>query len=125
MRNILVFIITCWIACLVQVAYSGTGAIPSGENIKMLKDNIIFKNTSTRIITGDSDDPQSVAKSGDEGSFYIQDGTGYWYRKTDTGSTTNWVSAVFSATGTDNCIARWNGTGVPLLEDSIWQCNYP
>jgi hypothetical protein len=97
-------------------SHAGTGAIPSGQNIKMLKDNIRFKTTNTRIMSGDSDDPTVVAKSADEGSIYIQDGTGDLYVKRDTGSTLNWLSLILG-TGTDNNIARWDGsTGI---QDSL------
>ena len=61
----------------------------NGENVKALKNNLIFK-SDTRVMTGDTDDPTSVAKSADIGSIYIRSGTREIYVKTDNGSTTNW-----------------------------------
>lgn len=105
-----------------NVVWAGGGTFPQGPNVKVLKDNFIFKNTRTKIMTGDSDNPTVVAKEGDEGTLYIQDGTGAWYRKTDTGSSLNWQVAIFGApgAGTDECVPRWDGTGVPLLQDSLF-----
>lgn len=76
--------------CLVE-AEAGPACIFNGADVKCLKDNIKFKTTSTRIMTGDSDDPTSVAKSADESSLYLRDGTAEVYIKQDTGSTTNWT----------------------------------
>lgn len=101
-------------------ALAGTGAIPSGPNVKLLKDNLRFKNTDTKIMTNDSDDPTLVAKDAERGSLYIKSDDGVVYRKTDSGSSTNWVQlSGVSGTGTDNCVARWDGTGSILLQDSV------
>lgn len=102
-------------------AHAGTGAIPSGENIKLLKDNLRFKTTDTKIMTNDSDDPTSVAKDAEIGSMYIRSTTGVLYQKQDSGSSTNWLPLLIgpAGSGTDNRIVRWNGTGVPLVQDSL------
>ena len=55
-----------------------------------LKDIFSFKRSGIRIITGDSDDPTSVAKTAVIGSLYIRSGTSEIYKKLDGGSSTNW-----------------------------------
>ena len=68
----------------------GGPTVFNGTNIKLLKDNLRFKTTDTKIMSGDSDDPSAVAKSADESSLYLRDGTNGLYIKTDSGSSTNW-----------------------------------
>ncbi len=65
-------------------------AIFNGSTVKILKDILRFK-TSTEIITGDSDDPTSVAKDAPIGSLYIRGTTSEVYVKQDAGSSTNWT----------------------------------
>lgn len=102
--------------------WGGTGAIPSGQNIKLLKDNLRFKTTDTKIMSGDSDDPTAVAKDAEIGSIYIRSTTGVLYQKQDSGSSTNWLPLLIgpSGSGTDDCVPRWDGTGVPVLQDSLF-----
>lgn len=118
MKNIILILLLC---IATQVAWAGTGAIPSGPNIKLLKDNLRFKNTNTRILTNDSDDPQSVAKDSEVGSLYIRSTTGAMYQKQDSGSSTNWSPLLIGSagTGTDDCVARWDGTGSTSLQDAL------
>jgi hypothetical protein len=65
-------------------------------------------------------DPTAVATNASQGSLYINGSA--VYRKTDNGSSTNWVPLLStgSGAGTDDCLARWNGTGVFLLQDSAF-----
>lgn len=102
-------------------SHAGTGAIPSGPNIKLLKDNLRFKSTDTKIMTNDSDDPTVVAKSAEIGSIYIRSTTGTLYQKMDSGSSTNWQALLIGGVGlgTDNHLSRWDGTGSPSLQDSL------
>lgn len=101
-------------------AMAGTGAIPSGENIKLLKDNLRYKSTDTKIMASSSDDPTVIAKDAEIGSLYIQLSTGTLYQKQDSGSSTNWLPIPIapSGSGTDNHLVRWDGTGSPVLQDS-------
>lgn len=87
-------------------SFGGAGTFPQGDHVKQLKDKIEFKNTLTQIITNDSDDPTSVAKSADIGSLYIKRDDGKLYSKTDNGSSTNWIDVI-------------NGTGTALTQGSI------
>ena len=98
------------------------GAIFQGANILQLKPNIIMKDSSVRIMTGDTDDPTAVAKDAAQGSLYIRSGTGVLYQKQDSGSSTNWIPLLVgpAGAGTDECVARWNGTGVSVLQDSVF-----
>jgi hypothetical protein len=64
-------------------------AIWDGLKVKILN-SILNINDNIEVITGDSDDPTSVAKSANQGSLFIRSGTSEIYRKTDNGSSTNW-----------------------------------
>jgi hypothetical protein len=119
-KNILLFCLLVLLMTFTLDGSAGTGAIPSGPNIKLLKDNLRFKNTDTKIMTNDSDDPTLVAKNAAPGSIYIRtDGT--MYQKQDAGSSTNWQSLLIGAVGngTDNHLSRWDGTGTGTLQDSL------
>ena len=61
----------------------------SGNDVKTLKSNIDI-NSNAKVLTGDSDDPTSVAKDAPIGSLYIKSDDGVHYRKLDAGSSTNW-----------------------------------
>lgn len=95
--------------CFAEVQ-AGPGCIFNGADVKCLKDNLRFKTTPTRIMTGDSDNPQSVAKSAHPGSLYIQDGTGNWYRKLDTGSSVNWTLMTSTENASVAIDRAWGGT---------------
>ena len=65
--------------------------------------------------------PSVVSKDADEGSAYIQNGTGTWYKKTNTGDTLDWQLFIFGALGlggVDNFLPRWDQTGSGVLQDS-------
>ena len=68
----------------------GNVAIFSGNDAKLLKTNINLFD-SVKILSG-SADPTSSAQSAPKGSIYMSTSTGLIYRKTDAGSSTNWVS---------------------------------
>jgi hypothetical protein len=59
--------------------------------VKILKNILRFKSL-VEIITGDTDNPTSVAKNAPIGSIYIRSGTSEIYKKTDSGSSTNWTT---------------------------------
>lgn len=70
----------------------------SGEAVN-LENNIGFDKHGQKIITGDTDAPNVVAKSAAKGSIYLQLGGGVFY-KTDNGSSTNWSLIPGSYSGT-------------------------
>jgi len=121
-KDILAFCIVLLGVLLMTEIQAGTGAIPSGPDVKMLKNSIRFKKDKVRIIANDTDSPIAVAKDGDIGSAYIKKDDGVWYKKTDGGATVNWQTFIFGAiglSGLDNCVPRWDvGTGV--LQDSLF-----
>ena len=90
-----VFLISC-LCFTANAQYGGKAVIFNGSDVKALKSNFKFKSSDLRFITNDTDDPSSVAKTGAEGSLYFQSGTGTIYRKTDSGSSTNWTQIVSS-----------------------------
>jgi len=57
--------------------------------LKTLKDIFTFK-SDVSILSGDTDDPTSVAKDAPASSLYLRAGTGELYIKGDSGSSTNW-----------------------------------
>jgi len=79
--------------------------------VKILKNILRFK-SSVEIITGDTDNPTSTAKSAPIGSVYIRSGTSEIYKKTDAGLSTNWSSLsssvflVSSISGNTNAVAN-------------------
>lgn len=70
-------------------------AIFNGDSVKILKDKLKFK-TGLQVLTGDSDDPTSVAKDAPQGSIYLRSSTNVWYLKQDSGSSTNWSQIIDS-----------------------------
>lgn len=69
----------------------------NGTAVKILKKILRFKDSNVEIITGDTDNPTSVAKNAPQGSIYIRSGTGVAYIKQDSGSSTNWNEIADSA----------------------------
>ena len=99
---------------------AGTGAIPKGPDVLILKPNLLFKGGDIKIMTGDDDIPTITAKDAEKGTAYIRKSTGVWYNKTDDGSTTAWqlfIQGAIGLIGTDNCSPRWDGTGSGVLQD--------
>lgn len=115
------FLISIFVFIFTLANICGHGANPSGANVKLLKDNLRFKTTDTKIMSGDSDDPSAVSKDAEIGSLYIQAGTGTLFQKQDSGSSILWQPLLIGpiGAGTDNCIVRWDGTGSPNIQDSI------
>ena len=101
---------------------AGPGAIFQGSNILLLKPNLKFKDSNVLILTNDTDNPTVVAKNAPQGSLYIRSGTGVLYQKTDNGLSLNWQPLLVgpAGTGTDECVARWDGTGSPTLQNSVF-----
>lgn len=60
----------------------------SGTKVKALKSNLNV-NDAFEFLSG-TDDPSSVAQTAPAGSLYFRTSTGVIYRKTDSGSSTNW-----------------------------------
>jgi len=86
----LILAFTALLTSCASYGQASPGAIFSGDSIKLLKDNLLFKTGAVKILTGDTDDPTSVAKNAPQGSLYIRSGTGAMYQKQDSGSSTNW-----------------------------------
>jgi len=110
------------LACL-NVAEAGTGAIPKGPDVLILKPNLLFKGGDIKVMTGDTDVPSVVAKDAERGSAYLRKADGTWYKKTATdGNDTNWQLFIFGALGLgglDECVPRWDGAGTGVLQDSL------
>lgn len=124
MKNIFLQIATLTFLAIFSKAFgqASPGAIFKGDSIYMLKSNQLFKDSNLKFFTGDSDSPTSVATDAASGSLYFEADSGTIYRKLDNGSTTNWSPMIGGASGlgTDNCVVRWDGTAIPLLQDSIF-----
>lgn len=72
-----------------QVAMPAATIFSNSTTVKALKDNFDV-NGKIQFLTG-TVDPSSSATSATKGSFYHNTSTGTVYRKTDNGSSTNWV----------------------------------
>jgi len=90
----------------------GSPALFKANNVLLLKNNIEFF-TGQFILSGDSDDPTSVAKSAPISSLYLRAGTSGVYLKTDNGSTTNWTLIAGSSV-TDDPTAMTNTVATRL-----------
>jgi len=81
----------------------GAASIFNGAFIKLLKDQLRFKDTA-RIITG-TYDPSTVATDAEKGSIFMRQGSvGEIFVKLDNGTTTNWRSV--SVTGLEFTLAN-------------------
>jgi hypothetical protein len=76
----------------------------SGDDVKALKQNFDL-NGVAKVLSG-TDNPTSVAKSAPKGSIYLDVTNGNVYKKTDAGSSTNWIQ-----------LASGTVTGVNLIEN--------
>lgn len=65
-------------------------ALFNGSAVKILKD-ILRSKSGIEVITGDTDNPTSVAKNAPASSLYLRSGTAEVYVKSDAGSSTNWT----------------------------------
>jgi hypothetical protein len=79
-------------------------SIFQGDAVKILKDKLRSK-SNIEIITGDTDDPTSVAKDAPASSLYLRSGTAEVYVKSDSGSSTNWNLLSTSAVVTYDVIS--------------------
>jgi hypothetical protein len=82
----------------------------AGVNVRLLKDNLVFKNRVTKIMSSDTDSPNSVAKSAGIGSLYMELDTGHWWWKSDSGSSTNWTRLPYGDTGGNLLLAPAGAT---------------
>jgi hypothetical protein len=91
----------------------GAPIIFSGNDAKTLKSNIDL-NGNAKILSG-SVDPTSVATSAPKGSIYLNTSTGLIYRKTDSGSSTNWstLNSVSSGDITETSFSISNNQSSP------------
>jgi hypothetical protein len=85
------FIIILFLIFISNAFAQNSTVFDSGTAVRLLKDQLLFNTTDTRIMASDSDSPNSVAKSAALGSLYIESDTGLHYWKADGGSSTNWV----------------------------------
>lgn len=98
----------------------------SGSDVKTLKSNIdLFGNA--KILSG-SVDPTVTATSAPVGSLYLSTSTGKTYRKTDSGSSTNWNPLADSSstdinptsfTASNNQSSASNVTGLSFANASV------
>jgi len=112
MKNLILIVFLLSVS-LTAFGQASPGAIFSGSYIKMLKKNIIMKDSDVVILTGDSDDPSAVAKTGAKGSLYVRSTNGVWYQKQDNGSSTNWTRLYFVAPLTASRAMVTDGSGLP------------
>lgn len=91
---------------LSQAAISAP-AIFNGSDVKILKDNIQL-NDKAHIRSG-TVDPTTSATTGTPGSIYLNTSNGKVYRKTDSGSSTNWVAMSSGGDAGVNYIANPDG----------------
>ena len=79
----------------------------------------IANDTDPKTIEFGTINPSVVATNASQGSVFIS--TSAIYQKLDNGLSTNWQPLLIgpAGSGTDECVARWDGTGVPLLQNSL------
>lgn len=104
----------------------GAPIIFSGNNAKLLKSNLDFFGAA-QILTGVVD-PTATATTAQAGSLYLNTSTGAVYRKTDNGSTTNWLILAAASAGdinqtsfslANNQAAAANVTGLAFANASV------
>jgi len=135
------FLITLGIGLLFSIPAHGAPGGPqaviySGTNtVKALKPNLQLGNSGPTIRSGTAN-PSSSATAGAPGSLYLNTSTGVVYKKTDSGSSTNWIGADAATRGqifykggagfgsTNTRIVRWStnvetiGTAVTITQSS-------
>lgn len=79
-------------------AASGVALIDGGGRV-VVQEDVLSINDNAYIVTG-TVNPMSVATSAPKGSLYLNYSTGVVYRKTDDGSSTNWLQLT-TTTGTE------------------------
>jgi len=103
-----------------------SASIFRNATVKILRDILSFK-TGNQITYQGSVDPSSSATTGEPGDLYVRT-TGAIYRKTDSGSSTNWLlitdSGVLASyvtgpgSATDNAVTRFDGTTGKIIQNS-------
>jgi len=94
-------------------------ALFNSRAVKILKDILAFKNDIV-IMTGDTDDPTSVAKDAPASSLYLRSGTDEVYVKQDSGSSTNWTQLSTGGSGANTALSNLTTTSInqPLLPNA-------
>jgi hypothetical protein len=96
----------------------GSAVIFSGSDVKSLKSNLDL-NGQSKILSG-TVDPSSVATAGNPGSLYLNSSTGVVYRKTDSGTTTNWVQLTSPAFAQGAIVFGSGGTSVTVDASNLF-----
>jgi hypothetical protein len=119
MRNFLLFAILVigFILSIEARAQFYWGNVNTKDAAVNLTNQIAHQNDSKTIEVGTSD-PTSAPVNAATGSLYLNNTA--LFQKLDNGSSTNWIPFLNgpAGSGTDECLSRWDGTGVPLLQDS-------
>lgn len=104
------YLLLLFLVFVASEAMGGVWFYGSGEAV-CLEEQLGFSSNDQKFITGDADDPTSVAKTGAAGSLYLRT-NGLLYVKQDGGSSTNWEAALLdsSVSGVDNFVPLFNGT---------------
>jgi len=97
----------------------GAGAIFNGPNIKLLKNNLKFKENEVKIMTGDADKPNAVSKEAGLGSLYIEQDTGIPFWKSDSGDSSNWTVLPYGDTSGNLFLAPLGN--INLVADEVAQ----
>lgn len=93
-------------------AQAGAPIIFSGNDAKTLKSNLDL-NGQTKILSG-ALNPSSTATDAPKGSIYMSTSTGLLYRKSDSGSSTNWNTlAAANVTTWQSYTPTFTGFGTP------------
>ena len=111
-----------YLSILLPAIVFADAVIFSGSNVKALKPNLDL-NGQSKIMSG-TVDPSSSATSANKGSLYLNTSNANLYRKTDNGSSTNWLAilsggdVVGPGSATDNAIVRFDSTTGKLIQNS-------
>ncbi|MEO6078066.1 MAG: hypothetical protein ABIP54_04730, partial [Candidatus Andersenbacteria bacterium] len=109
----MLFLIYDLVASRWRVIGGSAAAIFSGTDVKILKDNLDF-NGNVKIFSG-TVDPTGAVVAANKGSLYLNNSTGFTYRKLDNGSSTNW-EILGSTSGNKNYITNNEG----VLDTTGW-----
>jgi hypothetical protein len=93
-----------------------------GDNAWLLRDNLKFHSGDTKIMKGNLD-PSAVAVSASAGSMYIAS-SGKWYKKSDSGLTTNWTEIGGAVAETDPVFSVSPAQTITLPQIASWDIAY-
>lgn len=103
-------IVALVLALLTAVAHPAAVVFSNGgQDVKALKSTLDL-NGQSKVLSGTTD-PTAVAVNAPIGSVYLNSSNGKSYRKTDAGSTTNWVELGAGTGGSKNYITYNNFEG--------------